>query len=239
MKNNYFYIDESGTIDGDSNIFILGCYKTDNPDFLREKLSELHQSILIDPYFAFERKKFLKQGFHATENHFDIRARYYSLISGLNIRAYILLLNKKSDFFKILIKDKSKEEVYMNCLEKLLSDRLIKNRKSNNIFVFENFGNKPYQWKETIELLFKNILKKLNGRGYSTIQYSIEISDKSEILLSVIDYINYLYDQIFNKKPQPRTIENFKIIEPKIALTYKMDSDDFFDKNKRINLDKY
>lgn len=239
MKNVYYFIDESGTIDGDSNLFILGCYKTDNPDQLREKLNELQESILNDPYFAFERKKFKDQGFHATENHFDIRARFYSLISGLNIRAYILLLNKKSIFFTELIKDKSKEEVYMSCIEKLLSDRLIKNRKSHNVFVFENFGNKPNLWKETIDKSVKNVLGKLDERGFSNIQYSIEIADKSEILLSIIDYVNYLYDQIFNKKPLQRTIENYKIIEPKIALTYKMDKDQFFDKNKRINLEKY
>lgn len=237
MKSTYYYLDESGTIDGDSKYFILGCYKTDNPEDLRAKMVGLQNSILVDPIFGYERKKFQLQGFHATENHPDIRSRVYSLISRLNIRAYVLLLDKNSDFSKRLISNNSNDEIYMICLEKLLSDRLLKNRTHKNILVFENYGNKPNVWKKNIEGAINNILEKLEGRGFNGIKYEIEVRDKTEILLSVIDYINYLYGQLFNKKPSQRNIENFKIIEPKIALTYKMAIDEYLDKNIRLKIE--
>ena len=237
MRETYYFIDESGTIDGESDrFFILGCYKTDTPEILRNKLTELQSAISNDPIFAFERLKFQKQGFHATENHFDIRSRVYSLISGLNVRAYILIVDKHSEFFKNLVNHHTNDEIYMMCVEKLLIDRLTKTRRTHNVLIFENYGDKKNAW---IEASIKNVIHKIGKKGFSSIPYSIEVRDKSEILLAIIDYINYIYDQLFNKKPSPRNIENFKIIQPKIALTYKMDKDEFFDKNNRIVIEEY
>lgn len=240
MRETHYFIDESGTIDGVSDrYFIVGCYKTDTPEILRSKLSELQINISNDPIFAFERIKFQKQGFHAAENHFDIRSRVYSLISGLNVRAYILIVDKQSDFFKELLKKHTSDEIYIICIEKLLTDRLIKTRGMLNVLIFENYGSKLNTWEEIIRESIDNLATRINLKGFSSIKYSIEVKDKSEILLAIIDYINYIYNQLFNKRPTQRDIENFKVIQPKVALTYRMDKDEFFDKNRRMKIGKY
>jgi len=241
MKEIFYYIDEAGSLESNSDFFILGCYKTDTPEEIRLSINMLKEEILNSPYFAFERSKFIQQGFHACKNHFDIRARFYNLISTLNIRAYILILNKKSDFYKKLISNKNNPtDIYNKCIEKLLRDRLIKNRNYKNNLIFEQYGNKLKKWKKNIDSVISNIQYRINDTFGINLSYNIEIHNKSDINLSVIDYLNYLFIQFYeNKKIKQRMIENFKIIEPKIALVYKMDKDKFYDKNKRINIKTY
>jgi hypothetical protein len=50
-KTNYFYIDESGSINNDSKIFIHGCIKTDSPIALTTALTELKQQLLDTLYY--------------------------------------------------------------------------------------------------------------------------------------------------------------------------------------------
>lgn len=242
MNNTtYYYIDESGGIENDSEFFILGCYKTDTPEEIRSQVDTLYKEILNSPYFAIERKKFIKQkGFHACDNHPDIKSRFYNLISMLNIRCYVLLLKKDSDSFTRMKENNSATEIYNICIKKLLSDRLTKTRHDNNIVIFEEYSSKPKKWQENIETVVGEIAKEINDKFKTNISCSVEVHDKSDANLAVIDYINYIFVQLFEKKNlQQRIKENFIIIEPKVALVYKMDKDLFFDKNKRIDISAY
>lgn len=241
MKANYFYIDESGSITSNDNFFILGCYKTDTPEFLSNSLNQLKNEILESPIYATIRKDFKKYGIHATKNHQDIRIRFYNLISTLNLRAYILLLDKKSVFFQdLLSKKKSSIEIYNICIHKLLKDRLIKNRLDKNILIFEQYGNKTNKWQKNIESVILNIKNDIDKTFHIDCQYEICVHDKSDINLSIIDYLNYIFYHCLEKKePMPRMIDVFNIIEPKIGLIYKYDKDLFYDKNKRFDIKKY
>lgn len=240
-KDYYYYIDEAGAIENDSKYFILGCFKTDSPELLREEIIKLKYEILNSPYFAFERKKFIKQGFHACENHYDIRAKFYNLISVLNIRAYILVVNKESELFKSFVEEGLDfPDIYIKCVEKLMTDRLLKTRKSRNIITFEQVGNKTDQWKDYMQKGLEKVSAFIKESTGDKITFNIKIKGKNEELLSVIDYILYLFVQFYEKsKFEPRMIENFKIIEPKIGIIYKMDRDIFYHKNNRINIREY
>ncbi|RUT68577.1 hypothetical protein D0817_20860 [Flavobacterium cupreum] len=242
MKDTvYYYIDESGGIESNSKYFILGCYKTDSPEELRLSIEELKKEILNAPYFAFQRDKFLKNGFHACENHFDIRARFFNLISMLNVRSYILLLKKDSVFFQEKLKPEfTSEEIYNICISKLMSDRLTKTRNEHNVIIFEQFGSKRNNWLENVKSVIGETINNINNRFDIDVSYSVEVHDKSDVNLSVIDYINFIFAQFYeNGRTEPRMQENFIIIEPKIALIYKMDRDLFYDKNNRIDIKKY
>lgn len=240
LKENYFYIDESGGIDTNSNFFILGCYKTDTPELLRTSLNKLKNEILESPYFAPQRKKFQKEGFHACDNHPDIRAKFYNLVSTLNIRAYILLFDKRSEIFRSLKETISSNEIYNICIQKLLKDRLIKNRQDRNHFIFEQYGNKVNNWIENVNSVISTMVLDIDNNFNIDCQYDVVVHDKSDINLSIIDYLNYIFNHCFEQeKPWRRMFENFSIIEPKIGLIYKMDRDLFFDKNKRFNLKNY
>lgn len=79
-KTNYFYIDESGSLLGDSNVFIHGCIKTDSPNTISDALIRLKEDLADDLIFDKVRKKILKKGFHACENDADTQKAVYSLI---------------------------------------------------------------------------------------------------------------------------------------------------------------
>ena len=74
---NYFFIDESGSIGGNSDLFIHGCIVTDVPNLIEEALNRLKCRISDNAYFEEFYSDFVEHGFHAVENHFDIRAAFY------------------------------------------------------------------------------------------------------------------------------------------------------------------
>lgn len=241
MKENFYYIDEAGGLSDDSGFFILGCYKTDTPEEIRLELQKLKESILNSPYFSAQRSKFIKDGFHATNNHPDIWSRYYNLLATLNIRAYILVLKKESDLFKsFLAKKYTSDDIYNLCIKKLLSDRLTKTRNESNTIIFEEYGSKPPKWLSNVNEVLAETVNNINHKFESNIAYTVEVRSKSDLNLSIIDYINYLFFQLFEgSKMRERMLQNFTILEPKIALIYKMDKDQYFDNTKRININEY
>jgi hypothetical protein len=240
-NSNYYYIDESGAIDNNSKFFILGCYKTDSPEEIRDALEDLKNEILNAPYFAYERKKFIKEGFHGCDNHPDIKSRFFNLVATLNVRFYILILKKDSSFFEKMKEDKlTSVEIYNICINKLLSDRLTKTRNDNNVIVFEQYGSKPNNWLKNVQNVLKGTISKIDNKFGKNISYEVQVHDKSDLNLSVIDYINHIFVQFFEKGSiQNRMRQNFEIIEPKIALIYKMDKDLFYDKNNKIDITQY
>ena len=114
IKDIYIYIDEAGTLvkTDENKYFILSCYITDSPLQIKDELYSLYESIINTPYLAYEIENFKHQGFHACENHPDIRSRFYSLLLGLNIRIYSVVINKKSRVFERLL-DSTSLMIYM------------------------------------------------------------------------------------------------------------------------------
>lgn len=239
QKEIYYYIDETGSINGNSKSFILSCCVTDEPNILKEKIKFLRKEIENDIYFKSIDKKFKEQGFHACENHFDIRAKFYGLLPLLNFRAYILVLRKETNYFKSLKGENLTDvEIYDRCIQKLLYDRLLKNRNHNNILIFEQFGNKNQKREKEIELIINNIKNEIYKNHELKIIYNLQIKDKSEILLSITDYINYIIHRLVEKEPpEERMLQNFQLVEPKIGLLYLMDSDIFYSRKNKINID--
>ena len=103
-KVNYFYIDESGSINNDSSVFIHGCIKTDSPNTISEALKKLKEDLEDSLYYNEFSKRIKTEGFHATENNIDMRADVYKLLPLLDYRSYFVILNKETDYFKELKK---------------------------------------------------------------------------------------------------------------------------------------
>lgn len=238
---SYYYVDESGAVENNSKYFILGCYKTDAPEEVRIALENLKTEILNSPYFAFERKKFIKEGFHACDNHPDIKSRFFNLVALLNVRFYILILKKDSPLYKKMVKEKlTPNDIYNICINKLLTDRLIKTRNEKNVIIFEQYGSKPNNWLKNVQSVIEITKSKIDETFGTKISCEVEVHDKSDINLSVIDYINHIFVQFYEKGiVQNRMKQNFEIIEPKIAMIYKFDQDLFYDKNKKIDINEY
>lgn len=233
-KINYFYIDESGNINNNSNVFIHGCIKTDRPDSIRYALSQLKEELLDNLYYQDFYDRILKEGFHATENNFDMRADVYKLLPLLEYRAYLTIINKNSEYFKKLTSEKDEHEIFKMSLIDLLRDRLIKNKNDKNIFCFETIKIS----KKSLDTILSEIFCSL------TDEYDCEykIVGKEEENMGVVDYVNFVfYHLLSDPKPMKRMEQNFNLIAPKIGVIHILNNNTFLSRKKpktlQINLE--
>lgn len=226
-KTNYFYIDESGSLLGDSNVFIHGCIKTDSPDTILNALNLLKQKLADDPLYEKVREKILKKGFHACENDADTQAAMYSLLLLLDYRAYFVLIDKDSDYFKS--QEKEEHEWFSYSLKKLILDRIKANRGAKNYFYFETIQISKKPLKAILSEIFDNLSEEHNCE--------FEIVGKEIENLAVVDYLNYLFFHIFSKKvetwPKMKTI--FDLVSQKIAVVNILHNDIFLSRKKTID----
>lgn len=228
-KTCYYYIDEAGHINNDSNVFIHGCIITDSPSIINNAISDLHSEIKSDLYFDEFVSRLDEEGFHATENHPDIRAQFYKLLPLLNYRAYFVIIDKESSCFKKLKEEKEDYEIFELFLRKLLLERIIKNKNNKNIFYFEEI---TIEQKSLINILidfFESLDKSINCEFH--------VVGKEVKNLAVVDYLNYvLYSILNSKKTNDRMEKNFNIISPKIGLINILHNNVYLSRKKT---DKY
>lgn len=239
-KESYYYIDESGDLSpvkkNRSKVFIIGCAIIDNIEKNKENIKKL-KTDLNDSAF-FERHKKNKY-FHACEDHLDIYARYVDLLNSLDFRAYVIVLNKKSEYFDKLIKSKSQKEIYESLVSKLLSDRLLRRRLDNHFLIFERLGNKLENEKEEKEKILDGINNTLKDKALieSDLKFSVDIRNKEEKLLSIIDYVMHIIGRLYEGKDgkvENYMKYNFELIEPKIALVVDLVKNKYFNPRKEL-----
>jgi len=137
-RTNYFYIDESGAVNNNQNVFIHGCIKTSTLEVLSDALIELKDDLLTNIYFKDFWSRILTQGFHATENHPDIMADLYKLLPMMNYRSYFTVLNKDSEFFKKMAETKDESEIFQESLRLLLRDRILSTKGDKKHFLLRD-----------------------------------------------------------------------------------------------------
>lgn len=229
-KTNFFYIDESGGILNDSPSFILGCVRTDTPHLIANSISNLLTDFENEIYYSPMIEQIKEKGFHAVDNHPDVRARFFALLPILNFRAYISIIDKSKPPFKELIKNKEETKIYLLILDKLLKGRL-NNRSDKNIFIFEELQFKDKSQQKILDEYFAQYVE--NGN----VEY--KIVGKDEINLSITDYINYIFHKILplkDLKKEQRMIDNFELIKPKIAFINILHSDTFCSRKKPFDI---
>lgn len=231
-KTNFFYIDESGGILNDSPTFILGCTRTDTPQIISESISELLQGFENEIYHSPKIEQILKQGFHAVDNHPDVRARFFALIPILNFRSFFCVVNKEKPPFQELINKKKETEIYLMALDKLLKGRF-NNKVDTNIFIFEEFQFQEKSQQKILDEYFAPYVLQAN------VEY--KIVGKEEVNLAITDYINYIFHTLLSPeglKKQQRMVENFDLIKPKIAFINILHVDAFFTREKPFTIDE-
>lgn len=231
-KTNYFYIDESGGILNDSASFILGCIRTDTPQIIADNISKLLQGFENEIYYSPMIDQIKEQGFHAVDNHPDIRARFFALVPILNFRSFFCIINKFKSPFRELVNNKEEDKIYLLSLDKLLKGRF-NMRIDKSVFIFE-------------ELQFKNrSQQKILDEYFSpyTVDGNIEykIVSKGEVNLAVADYMNYIFHTLLSandiKKVQ-RMVDNFELVKPKIAFINILHSNTYFSREKSFTIDE-
>lgn len=236
-KDIYFYIDESGSLSGlNERFFLMTCMITEDPTQIKGVLEDLRNYICNAPYYVSYKDKFLQTGFHATENHPDIRAEVYKRLDAMNMRLYSIILDKSSDTYKDirsrLITD---DAIYLFLIKNLLSKRLVSERNNRLHIMLEEYGSKIMNHKNSMESIVKEIAcyYRLN------LIYELEVCSKDNIVLSVVDYVNYVLYQILNgTKNNTRMIDNFKLIQPKVALLHDLHNKQYYGRNKHISFEE-
>lgn len=232
-KINYFYIDESGSLQGDSNVFIHGCIKTDSPRSISQALCKLKTELADDLFFDKVRNKILKKGFHACENDADIQAAVYKLILLLDYRAYFVVLNKETEFYKKTFEHEY--EWFTYSLRKLLKDRILANIGAENHFYFETIRIS----KKSLNTIITEIFSELGSEH--DCQFKIVGKDVENLV--VVDYLNYLIYHLFSnkKEPMPKMKNIFDLVSQKIGAVNMLHNGVFLSRKKpleyQINLE--
>jgi len=228
-KTNYFYIDESGSILNDSPVFILGCTRTDTPDRIEASIKQLLNEFEDEIYFAPMIDDIRSQGFHAVENHFDVRAAFFKQLPVMNFRSFFCILNKNKSPIKEMIDRNEETEIYLLALDKLLKGRF-NNHKDNNSFVFEELQFQKGSQQKILDQYFAPYMKDGN------VSYTIVGKDNTN--LATVDYMNYIFFSIITAKKVEqvqRMVDNLELVKPKIALINFLNTDTFL--TRRLEYD--
>lgn len=220
-KTNYFYIDESGSILNDSPVFILGCTRTDTPDRIEVSIKQLLNEFEDEIYFSPMIEDIRRQGFHAVENHFDVRTAFFKQLPFMNFRSFFCILNKNKSPIREMINKNDETKIYLLALDKLLKGRF-NNHQDNNVFVFEELQFQKGSQQKIIDQYFAPYMKDGN--------VSYTIVGKDNVNLATIDYMNYIFFSIITAKKLEqvqRMIDNLELVKPKIAFINFLHSDTF------------
>ncbi len=229
-KSNFFYIDESGGILNNSELFILGCTRTDTPQTICDSIIELLNGFDDEIYYALMINQIKEQGFHAVDNHPDVRAKFFGMLPTLNFRSFTSIINKSKSPYKELIGNKEEAKVYLLALDKLLKGRF-NNRSDNNIFIFEELQFKGPNQEQILAEYFGSYMK--DGK------IAYQIVGKEEVNLSITDYMNYIFHTLLLAKELnkvQRMVDNFELIKPKIAFINILHSGNFFSRKSPFNI---
>jgi hypothetical protein len=263
MKNNtkneqqkveYFFVDEAGDPtffnrcgenivgkDGCSKILILGFIRTNDPDELRNSMSNLHNEIDKDPFYegvpSLEKTKIC---FHAKDDIPEIREKVYRKIATLNFKAEFFVARKIQALF--LKRHLGKENLfYDDLISKLFENKLHKSEK--NIIYFATRGSKTRQkpLEEAIQKATLTFEKK----------WGIKIDGQTKVLpqspigepcLQIIDYMNWAVHRAFTKKED----RFYKFIEEKISYlvdvydfdNYKKNYGNYYNRKNKFDITK-
>lgn len=248
IKENYFLVDESGNLNNNSKVFVLGCVITDDEVTLRYNIQNFLNGIKNDIYLSRYWKQIDKDGLHACSNHPDIYSRFVQLLNQLNFRAYFVVVDKTSTFFKEKKVAIDSLQFYDECIYILLKDRLVKRKLDSNNIVFEQNTSKSTPdaiKKRTQEIagVIRNIQLALIEEGHISkdLIYQVKLVDKSDILISVVDYMNHIVSKIYegrNGKRETNMLLNYQLIEPKIGCIYDAANREFLKlRNRGLDVD--
>ncbi|WP_421824702.1 DUF3800 domain-containing protein [Flagellimonas oceanensis] len=225
MRTNYFYVDESGNINNDSKLFIHGCIRTDSPNTINDALKKLKVELNESIYFEDLRDRILQEGFHATENHIDMRAMVYRVLPLLDYRSYFTITKKDSEFYNEFMIESKESDFFKFSLKQLIHDRIVNHKSDKNIFYFETIKLQGNSLKTILEEIFSEYIE-----GYNC---EYHIVGKEEENMGIIDYLNYLFfHNLSTDSPMDRMKHNFELVAPKVAVVKMLHNKVFLSRKK-------
>ena len=116
---------------------------------------------------------------------------------------------------------------------------MLENRKNPHIchihFIFEEYGNTIASHKDKMDKVVRNIVEAIG----INVEFNVEVCPKTNIILAVVDYVNYiLYQLLNNPGKNQRMQDNFKLIEPQIASLHLLHTKVHYGRRKNINFER-
>lgn len=223
----HHFIDESFVYDANEKhprMLLVGCATLSRPDELRDRLNEQMGEMLHDPYYARYKTRLQKGFFHATEDHPDVYTKNIRLLSASGLRCYVEAIR--------LMPDDNAESKKRILMKNLLRDRLQGNTDSHNIFVIEQdlprptitaLRNAHEHHRDTLREVVKTIQQ--SRPHFPSTNHDIQVKKKTdEPLLASVDYMLHIIGAVMYKgaDAKERDIENFRLLEQKIALIHDL-----------------
>jgi hypothetical protein len=225
----FMFIDESGC-DPKSNILVIACIITTNPDGLRRDLNHLKESILRDPSFRnlpSVQQSLAEKGFHYCEDHQEVKSKIIDLIMKLSFEAYIIYKKKDTDF-----DPSAGYGWYDQLFGRLMFERLRANSKAVIQLCFEQHDNRvEYRRNEIGDIVTRltGEIRQRDGEEQFLVVPEVISGGKNEPCLAVADYVAAIFrDYEGTRQSGSWQARNFQRIRPKIRVIHNFSTDEFF-----------
>lgn len=228
----YFFIDESGF--NEQSLSMLSCIITDAPESIRHEINQLKDDILHNQRYSEILGKFSENGFHHTENPFEIRSDFIDLLSQLTFQAYICFVDSSEEMGH-------RNEIYDRIFGRIIYDRLRDYRYQPITICFEQHDPRKYRRLEELQEIASGIDGKIKSLHQITgVDAPIVLSSgKDEPCLAIADYICAVFTNYYKKlhsgdvkKGEPFEKRNFDELSGKIRLIHDYGNDTFYSRGK-------
>jgi len=225
-KTTNFFVDESGdptffNRDGEcivgragcSRILVLGFVATDDPSAIRKGLASLRADMLADPYFkGVPSLAKTARVFHANDDIPEVRERVYRFISGLDIRAELIVARKVLALFRK--HHHSREgEFYDDIVSKLFHGKLHLSRRNVIYFAKRGSSSRQRPLEEAIGKAISGFEQRWETRVETETRVLVQ-RPMEEPCLQVIDYVNWAVYRAFER----REMRFFEVIREKVRM---------------------
>jgi hypothetical protein len=198
---------------GCSPVLILGFVETQDPKPLRQAILALQQEVTQDPYFQGVpsiRKTAI--AFHAKDDVFEVRYRFFKLLATLNFRAQFIIARKIERVFRNNFG--AQETAFYDHLVSQLFQNVLHRYQQNTIY-FAKRGSRDRQ----LPLLqaIQQGLQRFEQKWGRTVTTKFEVQAQTpsgEPCLSIVDYANWAVYRAFTRGE----MRYYRTIEDKVSL---------------------
>jgi len=209
---------------------MLGCVITDNPELLRHEINELRDDVLHNQRYFENLGNFSENGFHHTENFFEIQNDFIGLLSRLTFQAYIC-------FVDVPDTDEHRNKLYNRIFGRLIYDRLRDYRDQPITICFEQHDSREVRRLDELQ----EIVLSIDGKIKSLHQVigvdapRVLSAGKEEPCLAIADYVCAVFTDYYKKmhsggmtRGEPFEKRNFDELRGKIRLIHDYGNDIFY-----------
>jgi hypothetical protein len=228
----YFFLDETG-FDERSTHAAVTCIVLENPTPIRRSIKSLQDVLLRDPCLKAHRqamRRLSEKGFHHTDDHFDVRARFMDLISGMPFQAYVCFVEKAAPFDARAWHDR--------LLGRLLFERLRANRRRRIEICFEQTDTRHARRLREVQAIVSACMGAIShDRGGAPFEPGLRCAGKEEPCLSIADYVGAIVRTYLDERHDPTktssTVQLYRL-QPKLRVIHDYGRDTFFTRHNPL-----